>query len=161
MKQGFAPVADRHTRLFLLGSLPGDRSLALGQYYGHRGNQFWKLVGALVDEPLPALSYDERLGRLLAHGIGLWDVFAAAHREGSADAAIRETQFNPLHRLRGDYPALEAIGFNGGRAAKDGRRLLGGDDGIALYDLPSSSGMAAIPFVDKLARWRAVARHLR
>ena len=43
LKQCFPPVVDQHTRLLVLGSLPGDKSLALQEYYGHRQNRFWDL----------------------------------------------------------------------------------------------------------------------
>ena len=154
MKVGFAPVADERTRLFILGSLPGDRSIAVQQYYGHPTNHFWKLTGALVGEPLPDLAYEQRLGRLLAHGIGLWDVFHAAHREGSSDTAIREGRHNALHDLAEQYPELRAIAFNGGTAAREGRRLFAEGDGIALIDLPSSSAANTIGFEAKLVAWK-------
>jgi len=39
-KRSFAPVADEGVRVLILGSLPGERSLAQGRYYGHPLNRF-------------------------------------------------------------------------------------------------------------------------
>ena len=160
MKVGFAPIADERTRLFILGSLPGDRSIAVQQYYGHPTNHFWRLVGALIGEPMFELPYEERLGRLAAHGIGLWDVFHAAHREGSGDSAIRDGRHNALHDIAAEYPNLRAIAFNGGTAAREGRRYFAEGGPVALIDLPSSSAANTIGFEAKLAAWKRLTSYL-
>lgn len=153
LKSSFGPVVADDTRLLILGSLPGDRSLAERRYYAHRSNRFWQLVGAVIDVDLPALDYPERLETLLKHRIGLWDVVATARREGSDDSNIRDHRPNDLVALVARLPALEAIAFNGGTAAKIGTRELRGRTGAALVRLPSSSGLCAIPPADKIARW--------
>ncbi|HET9355853.1 MAG TPA: DNA-deoxyinosine glycosylase [Sphingomicrobium sp.] len=160
MKTGFPPVADAETRLFILGSLPGDRSLALGQYYGHPTNQFWRLLGAVVGEDLASLPYEARLERLRANGVGLWDVFHAAHRPGSGDSAIRDGRHNPLAELSERYPRLAAIAFNGGIAAREGRRAFPKDGPVALFDLPSSSAANTCRFEVKLASWKRLTSFL-
>ena len=48
--------------------------MAAGQYYAHPRNQFWRLIGDLIGEPMVGRPYEVRLARLLAHRIGLWDV---------------------------------------------------------------------------------------
>jgi len=80
VKFGLPPVARSDARLFILGSLPGDASLAARRYYAHPTNQFWKLLGQAIGEELHALPYAERLDVLAAHRIGLWDVVASAER---------------------------------------------------------------------------------
>lgn len=161
LKQGLPPIANRETRLFILGSLPGDRSLEEAKYYAHPTNQFWKLVGPIIGEDLHGMSYDRRLATLARHGIGLWDVVSAARREGSADNAIRDACHNAIGGLKRDYPRLEAVAFNGGRAASDGRRLLAAVEGIQLYDLPSSSGRASMALAAKAAIWLALRKHVK
>ena len=156
----FAPVIGPDTRLLLLGSLPGAASLAQQRYYAHPRNQFWRLVGAVIEVDLPNLSYDDRLQALLAAGIGLWDTVAAATRPGSLDADIRLREASDLARLVGELPALRAIGFNGGTAARIGRGQLGDSPRVDKVDLPSSSPAFTLAFEAKLERWCALRAYL-
>lgn len=159
VKAGLPPIARGDTRLFVLGSLPGDASLAARRYYAHPHNQFWRLLGAAIGEDLHALAYEQRLERLGERRIGLWDVIGSAFRPGSLDQAIRAAAHNPLDRLVHDYPALEAVAFNGGTSAAIGRRLLAGHaHRLALIDLPSSSPANTRPFAGKAAAWSVLGR---
>ena len=154
---GFEPVVDDRTRVLILGSLPGDASLKAAQYYAHPRNGFWPLIGLLLDEDLPVLPYEQRLDRLRARGVGLWDVIASAERSGSLDAAIRSPEAADLRGLAAGLPHLRAVAFNGGLAARLGRRILADLDGVALIDLPSSSPAHARPLADKHQAWAALA----
>jgi double-stranded uracil-DNA glycosylase len=151
-KSCLPPVVNDKVRLLILGSLPGEASLAAGRYYAHPRNQFWRLLEIVIEEPLHALPYEERLQSLLRRGIGLWDTVASAEREGSLDGAMRGIAANPLRELIARLPCLEAIAFNGGTAAKIGRRELGPTP-LLLLDLPSSSPALTIPFAAKAERW--------
>lgn len=157
-KRCFPPVVDGGTRVLLLGSLPGAASLAHGQYYAHPQNKFWDLLGEVLGVPLRPLAYDDRLRTLLQHGVGLWDVIAEAQRDGSLDSAIRNHLGNDLQRLVASLPALDTIGFNGGKAAALGEKALG--ELAARYRivrLPSSSpAHASMSFAQKLAMWRGL-----
>ncbi|HJV00072.1 MAG TPA: DNA-deoxyinosine glycosylase [Burkholderiaceae bacterium] len=153
-KRCFDPVVDRHTRVLVLGSLPGEQSLALQQYYGNRQNKFWALMSAVLEVDLVGLAYAARLRTLLAHGVGLWDVVAEAERAGSLDSGIRDHASNDLLALVASLPRLELIAFNGGTAARLGRKqLASGAARWRLLDLPSSSPAYTLPFTQKLARW--------
>jgi hypoxanthine-DNA glycosylase len=160
--RAFAPVAGPGTRLLILGSLPGEASLRAGQYYAHPQNAFWRLIGAAMGREVAALPYPERLAALQSAGVGLWDVIASAERRGSGDAAIREAELAELERLVARLPALVAVGFNGGTAARIGRKRLGAwAERLALVDLPSSSpAYAGMAFAEKRARWSVLARYL-
>src|SRR3954470_813735 len=89
VKAGLPPIARADARLFVLGSLPGDASLAARRYYAHPTNQFWRLLGSAIREGLQPLSHEHRLERLAERRVGLWDVIASAARRGSLDQAIR------------------------------------------------------------------------
>jgi hypoxanthine-DNA glycosylase len=139
----------------MLGSLPGDASLAASQYYAHPTNQFWRLLGAAISEELHPLPYASRLDRLAERRIGLWDVIASAQRAGSLDQAIRLAEHNPFGELLDTLPDLRAIAFNGAAAAAAGRKLLGAaPSGVTLIDLPSSSAANTAPFAAKFRRWK-------
>ena len=153
---GFAPVVGTETRLLILGSLPGDASLRAAQYYAHPRNAFWPLMGGVLGEDLLALRYEQRLDRLTARGVGLWDAIASAERSGSLDAAIRSPEAADLRGLIGGLPRLRAVAFNGKLAAKLGRRIIGDVAGVRLIDLPSSSPAHAIPLAGKANIWNSL-----
>ncbi len=153
---GFDPVVDADTRLLILGSLPGDASLRAARYYAHPRNAFWRLLGGVLGEDLDTLAYEARLERLKARRIGLWDVIASAERSDSLDAAIRSPQAADLRGLVAGLPELRAVAFNGGLAARLGRRILEDQAGLVLLDLPSSSPAHARPLAEKAARWAAL-----
>lgn len=152
-KSSFAPVVAESTRVLILGSLPGERSLAAGRYYAHPQNRFWQLTGEVIGRDLVALDYPDRLDALLAAGIGLWDVVASAERSGSLDSAIRNAQHNALADLVATLPRLRAIAFNGRKAESIGRPLLANIK-AELIALPSSSpAYAALPLAAKRRQW--------
>jgi hypoxanthine-DNA glycosylase len=162
VKAGLPPIARPDARLFVLGSLPGDASLAAQRYYAHPTNQFWRLLGSTIGEDLHTLSYDQRLERLAHRRVGLWDVIASASRRGSLDQAIREAEHNRVVHLLHDFKDLRAIAFNGAMASAIGRKLIGAEPPrVALIDLPSSSAANTRPFAEKAEAWTKLAGFLR
>ncbi|MET0181243.1 MAG: DNA-deoxyinosine glycosylase [Novosphingobium sp.] len=160
-KSSFAPVVAPRTRVLILGSLPGEASLAARRYYAHPQNQFWVLAGGVIGREIASLAYDERLAALTAGGIGLWDVVGSARREGSLDGALRDVVHNDLRRAVATLPALRAVGFNGRAAARIGRRLLGASEGLALVALPSSSAAyCRMSVAEKARAWNQLREHL-
>ncbi len=160
-KRCFDPVVDDNTRLLVLGSLPGELSLARNEYYGNKQNRFWLLMSEVVGRDLVALDYSARLQALLANGVGLWDVVAEAHREGSLDSRIRDHAGNDLLGLIGALPNLAAIAFNGGTAARLGLKALG--EHASRYDivlLPSSSPAYTLAYAEKLTVWQCLRGHV-
>ncbi|WP_254926497.1 DNA-deoxyinosine glycosylase [Janthinobacterium sp. PC23-8] len=156
-KRCFDPVVNANTRLLILGSLPGEKSLAHSQYYAHPQNRFWMLLGAVLGVELKSLPYEQRLATLLAHGVGLWDVVAQAHRSGSLDSNIRARDDNDLVALIAGLPRLETIAFNGGTAARLGLKVLGAHaSGYRIVSLPSSSPAYTLAYTEKLQAWQVL-----
>ena len=156
----FPPIISERSKILILGSVPGVKSLEMQQYYAHPQNQFWRLMQAVTGAPLLSLPYGERLEMLLAAGVGLWDVVGSAVRPGSLDTAIRDHQPNALPELCERLPALRAVAFNGGASAKLGLKILAGRRDLALIPLPSSSPAHTLRFARKLESWGPLAAYL-
>ena len=160
--RSFAPLANPTARILILGSLPGQASVRLGQYYGHPQNKFWPIMGQLFGFDA-TLVYAERVQSLLNHPVAVWDVCATAQRPGSLDSAILPTSIAPnnIAGLLQTHPAVRLIAFNGSAAAVLFRRhvlpALPKLTGVACATLPSTSpANATVPYVEKLRRWRLV-----
>lgn len=153
---GLPPLVSPATRVLILGSFPGVRSLQTQQYYGHPQNQFWRILQAIWPSSpyeICVSSYENRSNWLLERGLGVWDVYASCEREGSLDSAIRNAVPNDIAALH--LPQLQAIAHNGGESFKHARhtRTLG----VPVYQLPSTSpANASWSFERKLAAWREV-----
>jgi hypoxanthine-DNA glycosylase len=151
---GLPPAIGRGTRLLVLGSFPGEASLAAGEYYAHPRNQFWPIVSVLLRTDLRALAYRQRLVALKAGGLGLWDIYASCRRKGSLDQAIEDAEPNDLAGLRRRAPGLRIVAHNGGESARARRDLEA--LGHTVLRLPSTSpANASWSFERKLAAWRA------
>lgn len=156
MKQsiGFPPIIQKDAKLVVLGSFPGRVSLQLQQYYALPRNQFWRMVGAILNyEKLSELGYVEKVKFLREHQIGLWDVYESCVREGSLDSSIRAGKPNDLLLLKKFAPHLKVVAHNGKESAKfeSSIAMLG----VETIVLPSTSpAYASMSFDEKCKRWR-------
>jgi TDG/mug DNA glycosylase family protein len=137
-KLGLAPILDGDTEILILGTLPSDISLTIGQYYANPGNDFWKLIGAALLRALEEMSYEERIAILRANHIGLWDAYRTCLRPGSMDKDIIEPELNDFNTLKGIAPNIALICFNGKKASEAEAPLQ--KLGYKMLLLPSSSG---------------------
>ncbi len=159
--RGFPPIAAPDARVLILGSLPGQASLAAHQYYAQPRNAFWHIMGELFDAG-PDVAYDVRIERLRASSIAVWDVCEAAVRPGSLDAAIelQSVVTNDFARFFAQHPRIEHVCANGATAhrlyLRRVRPLLPEPwSSLPLHLLPSSSpAHASLNLAQKLARWR-------
>ena len=152
-KQGFPAVADENTEILILGSLPGDVSIRKHQYYGHPGNDFWRLLGNIIGEDLQGIGYQKRLDTLKCNKIGLWDVFKAGKREGSEDSKIKNQEINQFSILKEIAPNLKLILFNGKKSGEYEPILRA--MGYETKVLPSSSGANRRFLKNRKSEWEA------
>ena len=151
-KSGFPPVIAADARLLILGSFPGEASLAAGHYYAHPRNLFWPILGELLGEPLPSLPFERRYELVRARRLAIWDVLSACRRAGSLDSAIRDARANDFGLLRELAPRLERVVFNGRLAGR--HAALFAEQGYDAHVLPSTSpAFAAMPAAVKREAW--------
>ena len=163
--RGFPPVANAESRVLVLGTLPGPRSLQMRQYYAQPRNAFWPIMGELFGA-FPDLAYRARLALLKQHRVALWDVCHAAFRPGALDAAIDAASIvpNDLGGFLKSHRRIGLICFNGQTAGKFYRRFVlpglpESRRGIPSRTLPSTSpAYAAMPFQQKLEQWKILLR---
>ncbi len=150
---GLPPIMDRQARILILGSFPSAASLATRQYYAHRQNQFWRILGTLLEVPLASMDYPARQSALTAAGVAIWDVLATCERSGSLDSAIRNGVANDFGALRSALPHLRRLCFNGQTAGRFSANL--GSLGYETVILPSTSPAYTLAFERKLELWRS------
>ena len=140
--------------MLILGSFPSTASLAARQYYAHPQNQFWRILGAVIEQPLHEMDYASRLVAVQAAGIAIWDVFASCERAGSLDTAIRNAVPNDFSLLKKPALVIRRVCFNGRMAARCIRAIEALD--FAARVLPSTSpAHAGMRCEEKLVAWRA------
>lgn len=103
------PIYAVDSRVLVLGTMPSPKSREIGFYYGHPQNRFWKVMGALFDEPEP-LGIEGRAAFLDAHGIALWDVLSSCTIVGASDASIVDPVANDLSRIAEAAPLYRRFG---------------------------------------------------
>ncbi len=156
MKTAFAPIESKNSKMLILGTMPGERSIELNQYYGHKGNQFWKLIFDIFNQPFTD-NYADRISLLKNNKIALWDVLSHCEREGSADSKIKNAIPNNFKEFYKSHPNIKYVFF----ASKEAEKLYNKHVGLfAEHDffvLPSPSGAnASKTYQAKLVEWKAI-----
>jgi TDG/mug DNA glycosylase family protein len=158
----FPPIAKPDAEALILGSLPGQRSLQMQQYYAHPQNAFWKIIARIYDVE-SSLPYSQRVKILTANRIALWDVLAAAERPGSLDSSIvqRSARANDFAAFYRSHPRIRRVCFNGRKACDLYRRFvlpgLAAEFAVDYMTMPSTSpAHAGMPFAEKLVRWKKI-----
>ena len=154
----FGPIADQAARVLVLGSMPGVQSLKLNQYYAHPRNAFWRIMADIYGFSAE-LPYENRIERLQASGVALWDVLHTCVRPGSLDSAIKtgsreSNDFRPFFKR---HAAIRLVGFNGAEAERSFNtyvlhRL--NVRGVRFVRLPSTSPAHGLSIERKAAAWR-------
>jgi TDG/mug DNA glycosylase family protein len=153
MKKAFEPIVTQLSKILILGTMPGEKSLELQQYYGNRGNHFWKIMFDILGEDF-TFDYNERIKLLQKYHIALWDVLQFCEREGSLDSNILNevpNDFESFYRL---YPNIRNVYFSSKNAEKYYNKYVGKREGINYFVLPSPSGANATKsFLQKKQEW--------
>lgn len=134
--------------------MPGDKSLEMLQYYGNKGNQFWKLLFAVLSKEF-SHDYNVKKQLLKENYIALWDVLEYCDREGSLDSNIKNEIPNDFKTFYEIYPNIKNVFFSSKNAAIYYDKYVGKKEGIFYEILPSPSGANATKsFAEKLQIWR-------
>lgn len=154
----FAPIVGRQAKILILGSMPGQASLAAGQYYAHQRNAFWPILSAWL-QLHPDADYAARITALQSSPIALWDVLKSCKRMGSLDSGIEVDSevINDFQSFFQIQPALTHIFFNGGKAETSFRRYVASTCDISAFKLmrlPSTSpAHARLSLQEKSTFW--------
>lgn len=107
----FAPIVDRNAEILILGSMPGEASLAANQYYAHPQNAFWRIMGELLDFNPNRASYADKTSALKSAHIALWDVLQSCRRQGSLDSSIEVSSqtINDFQAFFADYEHIRYV----------------------------------------------------
>lgn len=150
-------IADEWSETLILGSMPGERSLAAGEYYAHPQNTFWRILGLLYQFDARA-PYPSRVAALQQQQVAVWDVLHSCRRSGSLDTAILLSSEVPqdFPRFFAEHPRIRRVFFNGSKAEASFRRHVRDPlPTLAFTKLPSTSpAHASCSFEDKLSAWR-------
>lgn len=115
--ESFYPIINNNSKVLILGSMPGIKSLNEQQYYAHQQNRFWKLMGIFCNcKNLQNLNYQKKLQILLNNNFALWDIIEFCDREGSLDSNIQNEVPNDIPQLLNKYPNTKIICLNGNKA---------------------------------------------
>mgnify|MGYP001567098929 FL=1 len=157
-KNSFAPISNNETQILILGSLPGEKSLQMAEYYAHPQNRFWRVLAKLTNSPLP-IDYGEKIDLLLKNNLGVWDVVKTAKRIGSLDTNILDEVPNDLEGFIEDHPNLEVIVFNGSKSQKLFDKYFIREPNLKYLELPSTSPANATYNFERLCeRWLQIVR---
>ena len=148
----FPPIISEGSKILILGSVPGVKSLEMQQYYAHPQNQFWKIIFQLFEEDFTA-DYQKRTEIIRKNNIALWDVIDSCEREGSLDTKIRNEEHNDILKILRHHPNIKAVFCNGQKSFKNLKKILGKEAEIPALVLPSTSPLHTVSFDKKLAEW--------
>lgn len=157
----FPPIVNKNSKILILGSIPGIKSLEMQQYYAHPQNKFWKIIFEILNEEFTT-NYRQRIEILEKHHIALWDVIDTCERKGSLDSEIRNEEANKIEELLQNFPNIKAIFCNGQKSHKNLLEILGKKFRLPIIVLPSTSpAHARLSYFDKLKLWYIILEKLQ
>ena len=131
--QGLPPAIDKHSVVLILGTLPGQMSLAHGKYYADPSNKFWDILFIACGEEVDKSDHAKE-SLLKKYNIALWDIL---------DSAVRETSSN-----------IKLLLFHSNGAYKYFKRFFK-NTAIPYICVSSPSGQNRKGAEEKAEEWRA------
>ena len=152
-------------KAWFVGTAPGPRSAAVGAYYAHGGNRFWRALHEAGITPMRLAPHD--YPKLMEHGVGLTDFCKTSW---GIDSAIDPKLFDVAgFRQKVSRLKPRALAFTSKASAalwlnrKTGGIAIGRQDedprrGPIAFVLPTPSGLATSYW--SIEPWRELSRWL-
>ena len=156
-KTGLQAWTGDNPKVLILGTFPGEKSLAAQAYYQNKAhNSFFKIMESLFDRPMGISDKDF----ITSNRIALWDCMKEAEREGSLDSNILGYAPNDIDGFLLAHPSISAIILNGtGETTNVFEQNFSATCSkwdCKIISLPSTSNSLAKPFEEKLRLWKVV-----
>ena len=155
----FPPLISEDSKVLILGSVPGIKSLEMQEYYAHPQNKFWRILFDLFEEEFTT-DYCEKIKLLKNNKIAVWDVIDSCERKGSLDTEIKNENHHNISKLLEDFPSIKVIFCNGQKSFKTLNKILPYHLQLPIFVLPSTSPAYTIPYEKKLQEWSVIRSYL-
>lgn len=158
-KTNLLPIADHNSRVLILDTMPGEKSLILQQYYACKSNFFWKVIFKVL-KVSNLTDYRLKKQLLFQHGLALWNVLEFGEERSKGGYTITSETPNDFQTFFQNYPHITRIIFNGNNAAEYYQQYVGHYNGLVLETLPSTSALNTWKSFEEKAEVWAVALKL-
>ena len=157
MKTGLDAWTGERPIVLILGTFPGDKSLATHAYYQDKAhNSFYKIMESLFERPM-GISDKEFITQ---NHIALWDCMKEADRKGSLDSNIKNYVPNEIESFLTQHPTISAIILNGTgettRVFEQNFPINSLRKKYIIKSLPSTSNSLPKTFEEKKQSWKVV-----
>ena len=157
LKNGLEAWCGDTPYVLILGTFPGEKSLAAQAYYQNKSyNSFYKIMESLFERQSGMSDKDF----IINNHIALWDCMKEADREGSLDANIKGYVANDVEKFLSLHPTITTIVLNGiGDTTKTFEKNFSVEElkhKYSILSLPSTSNSNSISFDEKLNSWRII-----
>ena len=157
LKPGLEAWCGETPYVLILGTLPGEKSLAAQAYYQDKShNAFYKIMESLFERQSGLSDKDF----IINNHIALWDCMKMADRKGSLDANIKDYVANDVEKFLFLHPTITTIVLNGtGDTTKTFEKNFSLGElkhRYRILSLPSTSNSNSISFDEKLKNSRII-----
>ena len=159
MLKSFEPLINNSSKVLILGSMPGIKSLEAQEYYAHPQNRFWKIMAVLCNYPnLDKKDYKVKTKTLLDNKFALWDTIKSCYRDGSLDSNIQNIKQTDIKSLLKKYPNIKKICCNGAKSYSLFKKFSNDiPSDIQVLAMPSTSpANAKFTFEKLLKEWEVI-----